>query len=217
MCPCYTKAMNKTVAVLGADGRSGRECVAALLAAGFTVKAGVHSGKLQDQAKLTQQTCDVMKVGDITSLVNGCSAVVSMIGHGKNSPATLQTTAMQNILDATDGNSDIRIISLTGTGVRQPGDKPNLIDYILNISIKLIDPNRINDGIQHVKALQASNASWTILRVLKLTGGNQSDTVKLTSGGPAEIFTPRARVAAAIVQIIQDDSFHRAMPVVSKS
>lgn len=209
--------MNKTVAVLGADGRSGRECVAALLAAGFAVKAGVHSGKLPDHANMTQHTCDVMKSSDIASLVQGCSVVVSLIGHGKNSPATLQTTAMKNILDATNGNSDIRIISLTGTGVRQPGDKPNIIDYILNISINLIDPNRINDGIQHAKILQSSEADWTILRVLKLTGGKHAGAVKLTPGGPAETFTPRARVAAAIVQIIQEDSYHRAMPVISKS
>lgn len=207
--------MKKKVAVLGADGKSGRQCVSALLSAGYTVRAGVRSGRLKEHKNLTQQKCDVMQTSQVAALLENCSVVVSLIGHGKNSPKNLQTKAMQNILKAIKNDKNIRIISLTGTGVRLPGDKPSLIDRILNFTIKLVDPNRINDGIEHAKELQASSADWTILRVLKLTNGSHTAKPVLTLGGPAETFTPRARVAAAIVDIIKSDRFHHQMPVVS--
>ena len=207
--------MNKTVALFGADGRSGRVCVDALLSAGYSVRAGVHSGTLEKRERLSQYNCNVMKPADVTALVKGSSVIVSLIGHGKNSPKDLQTTAMKNILKATKNNKNTRIISLTGTGVRQPGDRPSLIDRILNFTIKLIDPDRIQDGIEHAKLLQNSSADWTIVRVLKLTKGSHLGEPVLTLGGPAEIFTPRARVAAAIEKKKKNDSFHRQSPVVS--
>ncbi len=207
--------MKTTVAVLGADGRSGQECVKALLAAGYAVQAGVHSGQLPDHDHLTQQRCDVMNEAEVRSLVQGADVVVSLIGHGKNSPEDLQTTAMRNCIKALEDTPSVRLISLTGTGVRMPADKPTLIDRILNISIKLIDPNRIIDGIEHAKVLQSSSLDWTILRVLKLTDGKHVGQPILTSGGPAELFTPRSRVAASIVQILKDDSYHRAAPIIS--
>jgi hypothetical protein len=207
--------MNKTVAVLGADGRSGRVCVNALLSAGYIVRAGVRSGTLKERQNLSQHKFDATKLSDVRALVKGSSVIVSLIGHGKNSPKDLQTTAIKNILKATKSGKNIRIISLTGTGVRQPGDTISLIDKILNFSIKLIDPDRISDGIEHANVLRNSSADWSIVRVLKLTNGSHLGEPVLTLGGPAEVFTPRARVAAAIVDIIKNDSFHRQSPVVS--
>ena len=207
--------MNKTVALFGADGRSGRVCVDALLSAGYIVRAGVRSGTLKERQNLSQHKFDATKLSDVRALVKGSSVIVSLIGHGKNSPKDLQTTAIKNILKATKSGKNIRIISLTGTGVRQPGDTISLIDKILNFSIKLIDPDRISDGIEHANVLRNSSADWSIVRVLKLTKGSHLGEPVLTLGGPAEIFTPRARVAAAIVDIIKNDSFHRQSPVVS--
>ncbi len=209
--------METVVAVLGADGRSGQECVTALLNAGYMVRAGVHSGSLEPRAGLTQQECNVMNKSDIQALLQGASIVVSLIGHGKGSPVNLQVTAIRNCIEALQDQPDSRLISLTGTGVRFPGDKPSLIDHILNISIKLIDRNRIIDGIEHAKVMQQGPVNWTLVRVLKLTNGKHHGTPHLTTGGPAELFTPRARVAAAIVEIIRTNTFHRQAPVVSRS
>ncbi len=209
--------MNKTVALFGADGRSGRVCVNALLSAGYIVRAGVRSGTLKERQNLSQHKFDATKLSDVRALVKGSSVIVSLIGHGKNSPKDLQTTAIKNILKATKSGKNIRIISLTGTGVRQPGDTISLIDKILNFSIKLIDPDRISDGIEHANVLRNSSADWSIVRVLKLTNCSHLGEPALTLGGPAEIFTPRARVAAVIVDIIKNDSYHRQSPVIGGS
>ena len=57
----------------------------------------------------------------------------------------------------------MRLISLTGTGVRFPGDKITLIDRILNLSISIIDPKRIKDGKNHVTLLKNSDLDWYVM------------------------------------------------------
>jgi len=61
-----------------------------------------------------------------------------------------------------------RLISLTGTGVRFPGDKITLTDRLLNLAVTVIDPARVKDGRDHVAILQQSSLEWTVIRVLKL-------------------------------------------------
>lgn len=210
----YNKCM-KEIVVLGANGRSGRECVRALLAAGFHVRAGVHSGRLPDHPRLTQYAIDATRGSDIARLIGGINIVVSLLGHVWGGSRDLQLVAMRHVIAALKNTPSSRIITLTGTGVRMPGDTPSLLDYLLNATIRLIDPQRIKDGIKHVRFLQASSVDWTVIRVLKLTNRKNQGTPLLSEGGPAELFTPRARVAAAIVNIVTSDTYHQKAPVIS--
>lgn len=206
--------MKESVVILGADGRSGILCVETLLGAGYKIRAGVHSGKLKSHPNLKQIKCDVTKKSDIENLIGDNKIVVSLIGHGKNSPEYLQSNAIKFCIDILEKRPGARIISLTGTGVRMTGDTPSLADKILNLSIKLIDPKRVKDGIKHAEILQEGNIDYTILRVLKLTNGKHIESVSFSETGPADLLTPRATVAQAIKQIISEDSFHNSSPII---
>jgi len=108
-----------------------------------------------------------------------------------------------------------RVVSLTGTGVRFPGDHITLIDRVLNMSIKLIDPARVHDGQDHVEILKQSNLDWTVLRVLKL----QNTTPRpftLREQGPTKWFVSREEVAAAALQVLEQGSFIKRAPILSK-
>jgi len=207
--------MTKCIAVLGANGRSGREFVLAALAAGYTVRAGVHGGSIEPKKGLNVIDCDATNQADLPRLLNGADFVVSLIGHVPGSPKEVQTNAIKTIIQAMRTKNLTRIVSLTGTGVRFPGDRPSLIDRLANFSIKIIDPNRVKDGISHAKVLQSSQLNWTIVRVLKLTNGPASE-LRLTSGGPAKQLTSRAEVAQAILRILEDPEFYQKAPVISK-
>ncbi len=208
--------MTKTVAVIAADGRSGRAFVAAALNAGMIVRAGYHGNPrlLPSDECLTAVHCDATSEVDVRALLDGADVVVSLIGHVKNSPATVQTDSIKTVAKVMKDYGLRRIISLTGTGVRLPGDTPSFIDRILNVCIRLIDPRRISDGIEHAKFLMSSDLNWTIVRVLKLTNGPSSGTVKFSLHGPAEVLTPRARAAHGIVDIINDDLYNQQAPIV---
>lgn len=203
------------VAVLGANGKSGRAFVALALAAGVTVRAGYRSSYSPPAHEaLTVLRCDAANKDDVRRLLQGANAVVSLLGHGKNTPEHMQINAMKVLAEVMQELKITRIVSLTGTGVRFAGDTPSLIDRILNFSIAKIDPKRINDGIDHVKFLQSTKLDWTILRVLKLTNGAHAGRVQLSKSGPVELFTPRQRVASAILQTLDEASFIREAPIV---
>lgn len=203
------------IAVVGAGGRSGRIFVDAALHAGHTVRAGIHADEVfAPHERLKVFRCDATKHRQVSRLLEGADAVVSLMGHIKNSPPFVQTEAITVILNEMKGHDIDRIISLTGTGVRVPEDEPSFIDRVLNTTIKVIDPERIHDGIAHAVVLKESSANWTVLRVLKL-GSGHVQPFKLTENGSAKLVVNRATVAQAILAVIDDPSYYKKMPVIS--
>ncbi|HTK39456.1 MAG TPA: NAD(P)H-binding protein [Patescibacteria group bacterium] len=206
---------NKTIAVIAANGRSGAVFVQEALRSGYHVRAGVYGGaSLAPHKNLTVVTCNALVRGDVDRLLTGANVVVSLIGHTKNSPEFLQTETITHVLHSMQAQGIKRLISLTGTGVRFGEDTPNIVDRLANVAIKLIDPKRVKDGVVHADVLKNSQLDWTIVRVLKLTNGSHRGTVQFSLNGPAESFTPRARVAAAILQLIKDESYIRQAPII---
>jgi len=159
--------------------------------------------------------CDATKQTDLEQLIADQDAVVSFIGHVKGSLPHVQTDAMRMLVAAMQAQDLRRVVSLTGTGVRFPGDHITLIDRVLNMSIKLIDPARVHDGQDHVEILKQSNLDWTVLRVLKL----QNTTPRpftLREQGPTKWFVSREEVAAAALQVLEQGSFIKRAPILSK-
>jgi putative NADH-flavin reductase len=205
-----------TIAVIGANGRSGAAFVQAALDAGYVIRAGVHSkASLPAAQNLTIVPTDATKPEDVDRLLENCTIVVSLIGHIKGSPKRVQTQAMEVIVEMMNQRKIRRLVSLTGSGARLAGDTPSLADLVLNIPLKLIDPNRINDGIEHLEVLQDSSLDWTVIRVLKLTSG-KAGPFSLTPHGPAKLFTSRHEVANAILQVISDNSYIHQAPIISR-
>ena len=190
--------------------------VNAALGAGYDIRAGVYRSEVfKSSDHLEVVKIDALKGGDVDTLVAGCDAVVSIIGHVADSPAYLQTTAISNVLSAMKRHRVNRLISLTGTGVRQAGDAPSLIDILVNLSIRITDPARMHDGRAQADVIRDSEMDWTIVRVLKLTDGLEQN-YSLTDGGPALALVSRHTAAEALLRILHDRSHIRQMPVISR-
>ncbi len=203
------------IAVVAADGRSGRAFVEAALAAGHYVRAGIRGrNSFSPHRHLTVIQCDATNEEQMSELLRASDAVVSLIGHVKGSDANVQTTATRTIIAGMNKRGIKRMVSLTGTGVRIQGDAPNLIDKLANAIIVRIDPNRIHDGIAHVTVLQSSDIDFTVVRVLKLTSGKLSK-FSLNEHGQAKLFTSRREVAAAILDCLEDNRFLRKYPIIT--
>lgn len=203
------------IAIIGASGKTGRAFVDEAVQRGHEVRAGVfHTNSFTRSDYIDVIRCDALQLDDVINLTRGCDAVVSLIGHVKDSPEFLQTSATANILSAMGKHHIHRLVSVTGTGVRRPGDTPSLADRVLNIGLRIADPARLRDGRAHADVLIDSDVDWTILRVLKLTNYGK-ERYRLTDHGPARTFVSRATIASAILDILIDDSHIRQMPVVS--
>lgn len=203
------------IAVIAANGRSGKAFVAEALAAGHTIRAGVHgSSDLPSDERLTVLSCDATKAEDLQALLEGQDAVVSFIGHVKGSPANVQTDAMKVLVRVMDTIGVKRVVSLTGTGVRFPGDRISLVDRVLNLAVSVIDPARVKDGRDHVEVLKQSAQDWTVLRVLKLEN-IPPKPFTLREHGPTKWVVSRQDVAKAALQVLEDASFVRQAPILS--
>lgn len=204
------------IAVIAANGRSGKAFVAEALAAGHSVKAGVHgSSDLQPHEQLAVVPCDATKEEDLRMLLEGQDAAVSFIGHVKGSPANVQTDAMNVLVRVMETLDVKRVVSLTGTGVRLPGDKISLVDRFLNFAVSVVDPARVNDGRNHVEVLKQSNLDWTVLRVLKLENIPPMPFT-LREHGPTKWVVSRQDVAKAVLQVLEEASFIRQAPILSR-
>lgn len=203
------------IAVIAANGRSGKAFVEQALAVGHSIRAGVHKGNtLTSHPQLTIIECDATNHADVEKLIQGQDAVVSFIGHVKGSPAQVQTDAMRVIVAAMQHQGITRLVSLTGTGVRFPGDHISLVDRFLNAGISIIDSQRIQDGKDHVAVLQQTDLDWTVIRVLKL----QNITPKpfsLKINGPTKWMVGREEVAQAVLQVLEQNSFIKSAPIIS--
>ncbi len=201
------------IAVVGANGRAGRCVVSEALARGHYVRAGVYGeSTLTPAPSLEIIQCDATNQVDITKLVQGCDAVVSVVGHIKNSSPSLQTTAIGVVIESMHDVGITRLVSLTGTGVRWQGDKPSLSDKFLNWAVRLVDPARIRDGIAHAAVIESSDLDWTIVRVLKLTNGKKHQ-IQPSDYGPARLTVSRATVAATIIDVLEQGTYIRKLPV----
>lgn len=203
------------IAVVAANGRSGKAFVTLALAAGHSVRAGVYkSNNLAAHPNLVIVPCDATNKSDLAKLIKGQDAVVSFIGHVKDSPAQVQTNSMRVLAAIMKEQNITRLVSLTGTGVRFPGDKITLMDRVLNLSIGIIDPARIKDGKDHVAFLQQTDLDWTIIRVLKLQNVN-AKPYTLKQNGPTKIYVGRDEVARAVLEVLEQNTFVCQAPIIS--
>jgi len=205
------------IAVIAANGRTGIEFVKVALENGHNVKAGVY-GKHDFEAgpNLEILETDATDPAQLQKLISGTDAVASFIGHGKKSPATVQTEAINNAIAICKKLAVDRLVSLTGTGVRFDGDKITLLDRLLNFSIGTIDPKRVSDGKSHVESLKNCDLDWTVIRVLKLTNGPIKG-YKLTTNGPTTAFASRTTVARAVLEVLENDTFLKQAPMISNT
>ncbi len=204
------------IAVIAANGRSGKLFVEQALANGHSVQAGVFGNNtLEPHKQLTTIQCDATNADDLSNLLTGQDVVVSFIGHVKGSPAHVQADAMRTLVAVMKTHGMRRVVSLTGTGVRVAGDHISLVDRVLNLGVSAVDPARINDGRDHVRVLEESDLDWTIVRVLKLQNVSPKP-FKLTPHGPTKWYVGREEVAQAVLQVLEQHSFIQQAPIISK-
>jgi len=204
--------------VFGAGGRTGVEVVRYAHSLGFEVTAFVYhdmpKGFFPDGVSI--QKGNVMDYDSVEEALRGADAVISALGHVKGTDPLMQTRGITNIVHAMKKHGIKRVLSLTGTGARVEGDTPSIIDRLLNVLIKLVDPNRIRDGLKHVEVLEESGLDFTIVRVLKLGNSNKEcENYTLTDGGPAELQTSRKKVPKVLVDLINDKQYIAKQPIIS--
>lgn len=211
-----------TIALFGATGRTGRPLLENALARGWNVTALVRDPArlpaipADSPGRLTTVTGDLQNADAVASVIEGADAVISVIGHVKGSPATLQTDATRFMIEGMHAHGVTRILSLTGGGVPFERDEPKVADRVITWLLRRVSGDILDDALAHAELLKRSELDWTIVRGPRLTDAPRRGQYRLGwVGVNASTSIGRADLADAIVDLVDTDEYRGAMPFVS--
>ena len=208
----------RTIALFGATGRTGRRVLARALAAGFAVRALVRTPSKMPAGdpRLTVIEGDALDSDAVGATIAGADAVVTVVGHVKGSPPTLQTDATRIIVEQMVVHDVRRIVSLAGAGVRDPHDRPGRMDRLFTRLLAVLDGAVLTDARAHFDVLDASDRDWILVRAARLTErpGTGSYRVGWVGVGVGTQLS-RDDLADFMLTQIDDDRFVHSLPFVS--
>ena len=205
------------LAVLGGTGKTGQHVIQQALDAGYEVVALARTpAKMTFQhPKLRWLQGDILDAEGIASAVKGVDAVISVLGPSNNKPEFVISKGMENILKAMSQHQVRRLIISAGAGVREPQDKPKLIDRFFGLVLNLLSKNVVADMKQVVQMVKTSDTDWTIVRVPRLTDQPSQPTLLVGYVGDIRSQLSRADMAAFMLRQIKDDQYLKKAPAIS--
>jgi putative NADH-flavin reductase len=206
----------KTLALLGATGRTGRLVIAGARARGVSVRA-----LARDPAKLSGPDVTVVK-GDVrdetalSTLFSGADAVVSALGTRTVTEGGLQSVVMAGIVEAMKRAGVRRYVALSSAAARLPSDTPGLVQRALLSVQRLALPRYFADKQAELDALIAADLDWTLLRVAGRLVDGSGRGLRLAPSAPAFAkASQRQAVAQALLDAAIDGKWPREAPVAS--
>ena len=148
------------VAVLGGTGKTGQHVVQQALDAGYhvSVLARTPSKLASQNQNLTVIQGDVLDYDKIAKVIHGTEAVISVLGPTENKPTYMISKGMDNILKAMKEHNVSRLIISAGAGVRDPNDKPKIVDRFFGLLLNVISKHVVADMEQVVAKVKNSDS-----------------------------------------------------------
>ncbi len=206
------------VTIFGATGKTGKILVEQALAAGHQVVAFARTpSKLEVQnPNLQIVQGDISNRDAIARAIAGADAVISVLGPTSNNAELAVSNGTKNILAAMQQENVKRLILSTGAGVGDMADQPKAIDKLFVAVLKLVNKNVLQDMVNSVDMVRASDRAWTIVRVPMLTDDAPTGNLRVGAVGK-DIGTRvgRADMAAFILKQLNDATYLKRAPAIS--
>lgn len=206
------------LAVFGATGQTGIQIVGQALAAGHEVTAVVRDpAKLGDfRMKVRMVKGDPIEARVVADAVAGADAVLSALGHGRNSPPDMLSKFARSAVGAMKEQNVHRLIVLTNVAARDPTDRPSLYNQFLRTLLTLFAGGMSRDTAEEARIISESGLDWTIVRANLLTNGPLTKRYKAGAFDPsAKARVSRADVADFMLSCAMENKFVRAKPLIS--
>lgn len=188
------------ILVLGSSGNVGQQVVAELLSRGHTVTAFIHGKNpfaLHPRLSIVQG--DVHSANDIAAALPSVDAVMSCLGSWKTKKKDILSSAMTHLVPAMHRHNITRLISLTGSAARLPGERFGVMAALNRYLLLGVASKILHDAERHLQIIAESGLAWTVLRSPIMTASPTSDYH--LSDRPPSPFTliPRRAVVIALV------------------
>lgn len=208
------------IALFGATGMLGSECLLQCLDAGHDVTVLVRNpAKLSDEVrnKITVVEGDALDPGHVAEVVgSGIEAVLFAIGVDKHSPEDLCTDATRNILDSMRNLGVERFIWCGGGSNLLAEDQVTLGAKFVRFFASTFMGLRHRDKTHQLELLRKSlDVKWVGLRPLQLRKGPMRGAYRVgfdKFSGMSVIHT--ADCAHAMLQMLDDDTWLHKAPII---
>ncbi len=205
------------LAIFGGTGKTGQHLIQQALDEGHEViaLARTRSKVTIQHPRLKVIQGDVLDADCIADVIQGVDAVISVLGPRSNKPEFTISRGMDFILTAMKQENVRRIIISAGAGVREPQDKPKLIDRFFGLLLNILSKNVVADMQQVVHKVQASDRDWTVVRVPMLTDQPAQGTLVVGYVGDIRSRISRADMAAFMLKQLNDNRYLKKAPAIS--
>jgi putative NADH-flavin reductase len=212
MLPAMRQNVSKrTIAVLGATGRTGRHVVAAALGRGHDVVAVVRRpGAFRPVADLREVVWrGVTDAADLAGHLRDVDVVITALGGADSGPTTVCTDAIRSVLPAMAEAGVDRLIAVSAHGVLETHDRSL---YSAAVWAGVGDKMRDKEAMEPL--IVASDTRWTIVRPPKLTDARATGGYVTGDLLPIRLWhsVGRADLADFLVREAEDDEFVRRYP-----
>lgn len=201
------------IALFGATGKTGTLLLEKLLSKSHVVTALVRTPAKITLAspQLTLVQGDALVLADVERAIEGCDAVISVLGPPSLKPSTLLTISVGNIAKAMEAKGIKRIVSMGSVGIlHEMGGLPGMI-------VGFILRNALKDHRGAYDILRDSPLEWTVIRPITLTDGAAKGRYRIADTGlPKDSRSiSRADVADFIVRVLERGSYIRQSPAIA--
>ena len=210
----------RTIAVLGATGRTGRIFVQEAVRRGHTVKALVRNVNARHDFPPGVKVIhgDATDEISLQHVIEGADVVVSLLGHTRGSPSDLKVKSTRLSLSIMQANGVKRFLRLASApvGVRGEGDNPTAGQKLVAALMKIFAGAMVNDELKASEDVRSSSVAWTIVRAPMLSdapypGRYQVGSLGRTSGRKVS----RATLAQFILDEIENGNNIGKSPLVT--
>jgi len=207
---------NINIAVIGGTGKSGKYLFKSLLSKGFNHKLLLRNpGVFTETSHLTKVVSgDVRNYEAVETLLQGCHAVISMLGQPKGEPPIF-SAATKNIIQAMHQHNIKRYIVTTGLSVNAAGDAKSPTAVFGTDWMYKNYPATTHDKQLELEELVKSNIDWTLVRLplIAQTDNNAAIAVNLTDC-PGDSISATS-LANFVIQQVFDDTYIKKAPFIA--
>lgn len=208
------------IAVIGGTGKSGKYLVKQLIKQGFQFKILLRN---PDNFQINNSLVEVVK-GDVTNpdavstLINGCQAVISMLGLGiPASEPTIFSQATANIIQAMNEHKVNRYIVTTGLNVDTPLDKKSPKTLFGTDWMRKNFPISTGNKQSEFDILSTSEVDWTLVRLPLIEQTDESGEIIVSLQDCPGDKISATDLANFLIKQLSTDTFVRKSPFIASA
>lgn len=209
---------NISIAVFGGGGRTGKFLITQLIEKGYSIKVLLRNPEtFQIKSPLIQIVQgDATNFTVVSSLIDGCQAVISTIGQRQGEPLVAAQATM-NILKAMIYFGIKRYILVAGVNIDTPFDNKGHETIIATNWMKANFPIIQEDRQKAYTLLVESDINWTLVRVPFINFNNGTGEVNVNLDDCLGNEIEAGNIAAFLIKQLSEETYFNKAPFICNS